>query len=97
MTVLQVEDVKQLVFPVLLHQSDSAQIHGPLWQFRLYDNASALGGPLRRIWTAAVAASALQRPPLFVATRLFTNLQFSYSRLGASFVPQGLKPSGYSR
>jgi len=44
MTVLQVEDVKQLVFPVLLHQSDSAQIHGPLWQFRLYDNASALGG-----------------------------------------------------
>jgi hypothetical protein len=41
-TVLQVEDVKQVVFLVLLHQSDSAQIHGLIWQFRLYDNASAV-------------------------------------------------------
>jgi len=41
--ILQVEDVEQVVFPVLLHQSDSAQIRGPLWQFRLYDTTSAVG------------------------------------------------------
>jgi len=40
--------VKQVVFPVLLHQSGSTQIHGPLWQFRLYDEASAVGGPLSK-------------------------------------------------
>ena len=37
----------------------------------------------------AVGASALQRPPLFVAPRLFANLQFSYPRLGTSFVARG--------
>jgi hypothetical protein len=38
---------------------------------------------------AAVAASALQCPPLFVAPRLFANHKFSYPRLGASFVAKG--------
>jgi len=37
----------------------------------------------------AVGASALQRPPLFVARRLFANPQFSYPRLGATGRRQG--------